>query len=364
MATTARCCGTTSSSPRRRSAGDRSSRSRWASRSPSRCTSPARCARGAYPLLVASQAVPIVDRRAAARRLVRLRDLPKLAIIALVCFFPVVVTTLDALRSIDPDQLKLLRTLDASRWQAFRCAEAPAALPGRAQRRQDRRRGGRDRRRLRRVRRLQRGPRPPHPAGHPPARDRPRLRRRRRCSPRSPSPSSPPSALAERRLAPWAHPTQRTSDPVTRRLLPAVLALVAAARARRLRRARGADRPPPADERCADARLLPQRRPRRDLRREGDGRVRARRASTSGRRRRRIPAPLKLLAAGRVDLAISYEPEVLLARDQGQQARRGRALVQQPLTSIMSVGSGDRAPQRSSRARPSAPPASPTSPPT
>ena len=27
--------------------------------------------------------------------------------------------------------------------------------------------------------------------------------------------------------------------------------------------------------------------------------------------------PLKLLAAGRVDMAISYEPELLLARDQG-----------------------------------------------
>ena len=54
---------------------------------------------------------------------------PKLAIIALVCFFPVVVTTLDALAAVDPDQLKLLRTLDASRWQAFRYAEAPAALP-------------------------------------------------------------------------------------------------------------------------------------------------------------------------------------------------------------------------------------------
>ncbi len=54
---------------------------------------------------------------------------PKLAIIGLVCFFPVVVTTLDALRRVDPDELKLLRTLDASRWQAFRYAEAPAALP-------------------------------------------------------------------------------------------------------------------------------------------------------------------------------------------------------------------------------------------
>ena len=47
----------------------------------------------------------------------------------LICFFPVLVTTLDGLARVDPEQLKLLRTLDASRWQAFRFAELPAALP-------------------------------------------------------------------------------------------------------------------------------------------------------------------------------------------------------------------------------------------
>jgi ABC-type nitrate/sulfonate/bicarbonate transport system permease component len=35
----------------------------------------------------------------------------------------------DGLGAVDPDQLKLLHTLDASRWQAFRMAELPAALP-------------------------------------------------------------------------------------------------------------------------------------------------------------------------------------------------------------------------------------------
>jgi putative hydroxymethylpyrimidine transport system substrate-binding protein len=49
-------------------------------------------------------------------------------------------------------------------------------------------------------------------------------------------------------------------------------------------------------------------------------------------------APLKLLAAGRVDLAISYEPELLLARDQGQKLVAVGALVQKPLTSIVSIG--------------------------
>ena len=49
-------------------------------------------------------------------------------------------------------------------------------------------------------------------------------------------------------------------------------------------------------------------------------------------------APLKLVQAGRVDLAISYEPDVLLARDQGADVVAVGALVQRPLTSLMSLG--------------------------
>jgi putative hydroxymethylpyrimidine transport system substrate-binding protein len=49
-------------------------------------------------------------------------------------------------------------------------------------------------------------------------------------------------------------------------------------------------------------------------------------------------APLKLLAAGRVDLAISYEPDLLLARDHGQKLVAVGALVQKPLTSMVSIG--------------------------
>jgi putative hydroxymethylpyrimidine transport system substrate-binding protein len=49
-------------------------------------------------------------------------------------------------------------------------------------------------------------------------------------------------------------------------------------------------------------------------------------------------SPLKLLAAGKVDLAISYEPELLLARDKGAQLVSVGALVQKPLTSLMSIG--------------------------
>ena len=47
--------------------------------------------------------------------------------------------------------------------------------------------------------------------------------------------------------------------------------------------------------------------------------------------------PLKLLAADRVDMAISYEPELLLARDQGLKLVSIGALVQEPLTSIIAL---------------------------
>jgi putative hydroxymethylpyrimidine transport system substrate-binding protein len=49
-------------------------------------------------------------------------------------------------------------------------------------------------------------------------------------------------------------------------------------------------------------------------------------------------APLKLLLAGKVDIAISYEPELLMARDKGAELVSVGALVQKPLTSLMAVG--------------------------
>ena len=49
--------------------------------------------------------------------------------------------------------------------------------------------------------------------------------------------------------------------------------------------------------------------------------------------------PLKLLAAGKVEMAISYEPELLLARDEGLKLVSIGALVQRPLTSIIALPS-------------------------
>jgi putative hydroxymethylpyrimidine transport system permease protein len=85
--------------------------------------------RAVYPLVVGSQAIPIPVIGVLLVFWWGFGIFPKLMVIALICFFPVVVTTVDGLAGVDPEQPKLLRTLDASRWQAFRFAEMPAALP-------------------------------------------------------------------------------------------------------------------------------------------------------------------------------------------------------------------------------------------
>jgi putative hydroxymethylpyrimidine transport system permease protein len=85
--------------------------------------------RAFYPLLVGSQTIPIF---AIAPILVvwfGFGIAPKLAIIALVCFFPITVNTLDGLQGVDPELPKLMRTLDASRRQILARVEIPSALP-------------------------------------------------------------------------------------------------------------------------------------------------------------------------------------------------------------------------------------------
>lgn len=83
----------------------------------------------AYPLLLASQAIPIVVLSPLFILAFGYGIGPKLAIVALICFFPIVVVMLDGLRSVDPDLIKLMRLLGASRWSRLWKAELPASLP-------------------------------------------------------------------------------------------------------------------------------------------------------------------------------------------------------------------------------------------
>lgn len=85
--------------------------------------------RAAYPLLLASQTVPVVV-LAPVLAIALGYDLgPKLAIVGIVCFFPVVVGTVDGLGSVGDEHRRLMLTLHASRLAIFRRVEFPAALP-------------------------------------------------------------------------------------------------------------------------------------------------------------------------------------------------------------------------------------------
>jgi ABC-type nitrate/sulfonate/bicarbonate transport system permease component len=83
-----------------------------------------------YPLLIASQAVPIVLLAPVLVLWLGFGLIDKLVVIAIVSFFAFVVTTLAGLSSVDPDLVKLMRTFDATRGQIFAFVELPAALPG------------------------------------------------------------------------------------------------------------------------------------------------------------------------------------------------------------------------------------------
>jgi NitT/TauT family transport system permease protein/putative hydroxymethylpyrimidine transport system permease protein len=85
--------------------------------------------RAFYPLIVASQTIPIPVIAPILVIWFGFGIEPKLVVVALICFFPITVNALDGLRAVDPDATKMMRTLDASRWQTFRRLEAPTALP-------------------------------------------------------------------------------------------------------------------------------------------------------------------------------------------------------------------------------------------
>lgn len=82
-----------------------------------------------YPLIVVSQTVPIM---AVAPLLIiwfGYELLPKVLVVALVCFFPITVSTVEGLDNIDQDMVKLLVTMGATPGQILRMVQFPGALP-------------------------------------------------------------------------------------------------------------------------------------------------------------------------------------------------------------------------------------------
>jgi ABC-type nitrate/sulfonate/bicarbonate transport system permease component len=79
-----------------------------------------------YPIMIVSQAIPVIAIGAALVIWLGFGLAPKLFIVGLIVFFPVLVNVLDGLRSVDQDSVNLARAMGASRWRTFLTVRLPA----------------------------------------------------------------------------------------------------------------------------------------------------------------------------------------------------------------------------------------------
>ncbi len=82
-----------------------------------------------YPFLIVSQTIPIISVAPLLILWFGFGIKAKVFIVALVCFFPITINLLDGFRTVNPEQIKLLRTMGASHWQLFSKVKMPSALP-------------------------------------------------------------------------------------------------------------------------------------------------------------------------------------------------------------------------------------------
>jgi ABC-type nitrate/sulfonate/bicarbonate transport system permease component len=82
-----------------------------------------------YPIIIASQTVPIPALAPLLLVWFGPNILPKVIVTALIGFFPIVVSTVEGLRSTDRAVVNLLRSFGASPGTVFRLAEFPSSLP-------------------------------------------------------------------------------------------------------------------------------------------------------------------------------------------------------------------------------------------
>jgi ABC-type nitrate/sulfonate/bicarbonate transport system permease component len=82
-----------------------------------------------YPLVVTSQTIPIITIAPLFIIWFGYGYLPKIIIVVLICFFPVTVSFLQGLGSVDPDLINLLKSMGSGKYQLYKIVKFPAALP-------------------------------------------------------------------------------------------------------------------------------------------------------------------------------------------------------------------------------------------
>ncbi len=313
--------------------------------------------RAVYPLLVASQTIPIVIVAPLLVAWLGYDIAPKLAIIALICFFPVVVSALDGLWRVDPDCSSSCAHSTPRAGSPSGAWRRPSALPalfsgakiavtvaviGAVLAEQAGSSDGLGHLMLQAIPQLETAR--AYAAGSP--------RRARHRPLRGPDPDGAPRRPVGR--------TATRNARILALLAAALLALGLAACGEKKDSSwpRGS-----ADPSSSCSTTFPTPTTSASTRRSPTATSR-RPASTSLRAPSDPSAPLKLLAAGKADLAISYEPELLLARDKG--AEPGLRWRHRPGAADLDHLPRDKEIRTPAdlAARTSAPPASPTSRPT
>ncbi len=82
-----------------------------------------------YSILITSQTVPILVIAPLFLMWFGFGYLPKILIVILVCFFPITISLLEGLQSVDKEMLNLLKSMGATRFQCYKLVKLPAAMP-------------------------------------------------------------------------------------------------------------------------------------------------------------------------------------------------------------------------------------------
>lgn len=84
---------------------------------------------GLYPILVITQTIPVIAIAPLLVLWLGYGIAPKVTLVVLVCFFPVVIGLLDGFKTADRDAIHLLSAMGANRWQIMRHIKLPVAMP-------------------------------------------------------------------------------------------------------------------------------------------------------------------------------------------------------------------------------------------
>ena len=83
-----------------------------------------------YPVLIISQTVPIIIIAPLFILWFGYGYAPKIVIVTLICFFPITISLLQGLVSVDKELIDLLRSMGANKLQIYKFVKIPSAMPG------------------------------------------------------------------------------------------------------------------------------------------------------------------------------------------------------------------------------------------